>query len=261
MLMRFSNSRQPHSSRASTREKVRGKRALRNATVFVCVPLARNYRLAALHFGVFLTMRGRAFREGNLAGATRSTGIFIPAHLPFPSAELPAGGPSTAGRSPHTAPMPGCEPCTEAPAVSRNSNASRCALDGNSKRNIVLVTGESQQERFPLMAGRRPGHPERLSQEEKLDARVSQVGFSRFAHLERRCRVNPTSFPRMRKGYWPGHALELIRRPGIRGTRISGTVGDLRATIPARARYASLAGMTWGASQARLGNHVRDDGS
>jgi hypothetical protein len=103
------------------------------------------HRLAALHFGVFLTMRGRAFREGNLAGATRSTGIFIPAHLPFPSAELPAGGPSTAGRSPRIAPMSGCEPATEAPAVSRNSNASRCALDGNDKQEYSPCMDGSQE--------------------------------------------------------------------------------------------------------------------
>jgi hypothetical protein len=37
---------------------------------------------------------------------------------------------------------------------------------------------------------------------------------------------------------------KYIRRPGIRGTRISGTVRDLRMTIPARGCFAALAGMT-----------------
>jgi hypothetical protein len=167
----FSNSgliclraRTPLHPARSAREKSRGKRALRNATVFVCRLLAEAYRLAALCFGVFLTMRGRAFREGNLAGATRSTGELKPRRTFLsrqPSSRqavlIPPGG----------APTPPRWLAANQPRRRRPFPAIRtpheCALDGNGKRNIVLAAGGSQQERFPH--GRAKTRPSRDADE------------------------------------------------------------------------------------------------
>jgi hypothetical protein len=230
--------------RGFTREKGRGKRALRNATVFVCRLLAEAYRLAALCFGVFLTMRGRAFREGNLAGATRSTGELKPRRTFLsrqPSSRqavlVPPGGAPT---------PPRCLAANQA-RRRRPFPATRTPLDAPSmettKRNIVLDIGKSQQERFPLMAGRRPGHPRLYCAElfKGVDAR-HKAGHDECMDSGSALRAVRNdawggSSPRMRERYWPGHALELIRRPGIRGARISGTVSDLADDDPGSAAH------------------------
>jgi hypothetical protein len=162
---------QPRSSRAvrageKSREESAAKRnGLRFGSSFE-EPVVSQRSASAF----FLTMRGRAFREGNLAGATRSTGIFIPAHLPFPSARLLAGGPSTAGRSPHTAPglaanhdrrrrpFPATRTPREAPSME------------TTKRNIVLSFGKSTR-KIPSWPGEDPAI-QRCNLDGRLDARV-----------------------------------------------------------------------------------------
>jgi hypothetical protein len=58
----------------------------------------------------------------------------VPERSPSPSAELPAGDPIVAGRSPHAAPARGCEPCAEAPAASRISRRlAKAPSNGNDK--------------------------------------------------------------------------------------------------------------------------------
>jgi hypothetical protein len=109
-------------------------------------------RLAALCFGVFLTTRGRAFREGKIAGAPRSTGVS--SGLAFPrqpgswqAVLVPPGGAPT---------PPRCLAANQ-PRRRRPFPATRTPLDAPSmettSRNIVLVAGESQEKDFPSCAG------------------------------------------------------------------------------------------------------------
>jgi hypothetical protein len=90
-------------------------------------------------------------------GAPRFSNAGVSACAPgSPFQPSKAAAHSGRGRLPKASPGYGCEPRPEAPAVSRNSNASRCALDGNDKRNIVLVIRKVKRISFIVIAGLDP---------------------------------------------------------------------------------------------------------
>jgi hypothetical protein len=157
------------------REKSRGCGAPRDATYSFAAPTSSSgrpeenargaYRPAALRFGVLSTrLQDRASETRRTSCEVPSaplghrdfeTQAFLPAHRGSPFQPFKAAPRNRRGRSPKASPDRGCEPRPEAPAVSRNSNASRCALDGNGKRNIVLSFGKSTR-KISLMRGLDP---------------------------------------------------------------------------------------------------------
>jgi hypothetical protein len=162
--------------RGFTREKSRGCGAPRDATYSFAAPTSSSgrpeenargaYRPAALRFGVLPTrLQDRASETRRTSFEVPSaplghrdfqTQAFLPAHRGSPFQPSKAAAHSGRGRLPKASPGYGCEPRPEAPAVSRNSNASRCALDGNGKRNIVLVIRKVKRISFIVIAGLDP---------------------------------------------------------------------------------------------------------
>jgi hypothetical protein len=212
----------------ATLEENRGNGALRSATLICFVRLFlrewgkpqarwRTYRLAALRFGVFLTARGRAFREGARKRplrqpCSRQATLVSPGGAPTPPRVIAANDKR------RRRPLP----------ASYDASRERPRL-GMTSRNIVSIGGEVKNFVIPGRCGSRvyPTSEINMRKSDKSDLRsiepgiqsnallfrpwipdrANQVGFTRLGHFIFRSRVNPRSV-RVRNdkqnSSWPG---------------------------------------------------------